>query len=101
MAIKIISLSILLTLIMVQIKADGEKEDKFEHCQMLNAKYRTYVLAGHKLLWFLSERPIFAASYKSLLDIILGREYKIEYSESDPRIFWIFEPVMDRKGVYY
>ena len=102
MSIKIISLSILLTLLMVQIRADGEKEDKFEQCQVFSAKFRTYIIAMHKFLWFVSERPItFSHNYRSFLDAILRREYKIEYSESNPRGVWTFEPVIGRKGVYY
>ena len=103
MAIKIISLSILLTLLMVQIKADGEKEDKLEQCQVFSAKYRRFMLARHKVICFESERRIHADDYRdrSFLDIILGRDYKIEYSESNPSGVWIFEPVIDRKGAYY
>ena len=100
MAIKIISISILLTLLMVNIKADGEKEGKFEQCLLFSSKYGTYMFPSFKLLWFVSERPIHA-KYISFLDAILRREYKIEYSESDLRGVWTFEPVMDRKGAYY
>jgi hypothetical protein len=99
MASKIIALSIVLTILMIKIRADGEIEDKFEQCRVLSPKYRTYISAYHKL-WFDSERQIYPYYYRSFLDVILGREFKIEYSESDPRGIWTFEPVKDRKGVY-
>ena len=101
MASKIMALSIVLTLLIMKIRADVEIEDKFEQCRVFSANFRRYMLTMHKLLWFESERRIHADYYRSFLDIILGREYKIEYSESDPRGVWIFEPVMDRKGTYY
>jgi hypothetical protein len=98
MAIKVISLSILLTLLMVKIRANGGKEDKFEQCRVFSAKYRRYMSA---LLRFDRENRIHAVKYRSFLDAILGRGCKIEYSESDPRGVWTFEPVIGRKGVYY
>ena len=101
MAIKIISLSILLTLLMVQLRADGEKEDKFEQCQVFSTKYRRYMFAKPRIIWLESERRIQSDNYRSFLDSILGRDYKVEYSESNPNGVWTFEPVIDRKGAYF
>ena len=100
MSINIISLSILLNILVIKIRAGGEKEDKFEQCRVFSPKYRKYISAYHKL-WFDRERQIYPDYYRSFLDLILGREFKIEYSESDPRGVWIFEPVMGQKSAYY
>ena len=104
MAKKIISLSILLTLLMVQIRADYEieKEDaKFEQCQVFSAIYRRYMYARRVRYWYESERRVHAENHQSFLDAIRQREYKIEYSERYPNGVWTFEPVIDRKGAYY
>ena len=103
MAIKIISLSILLTLLMILIRADCEKEDaKFEQCQVFSAKYRRYMYARRVKMWSERERRVHAENYQqSFLDAILFRDYKIEYSERNLNGVWAFEPVIDRKGAYY
>ena len=102
MAIKIVSLSILLlTLLIVKIRTDSQKEDKFEQCQVFSTKFQRYMFAKEIVFWFEFERRIHAYNYRSFFDSILGRDYKIEYSESNPNGVWTFEPVIGRKGAYY